>query len=115
MVEAVLTRSLRSKKRMTQIMNAEVESMDMTGVLVLGWILLKKAGRRLSELIAIGDREAERIPALAVVMKAIRAAPERIIRPGVPINDCAASEIGVRLLLRVASFRTPTVILTIIM
>jgi hypothetical protein len=45
---------------------------------------------------AMGKREADRMPALAVVMKAIRAATAMMVPPSGPIRELAPREMGMR-------------------
>ena len=67
-------------------------------------------GKSLSRLIAIESREAVRMPALPVVMKARRAATANITIPEFPIKVLAPSEIGVRELESSVASSSPTVI-----
>ena len=95
-VEAILTRLLISRNAIAHIMKREVSIIDTKGVLNLILTLEKIEGSKLSFAIASGLREAAIRPAFAVVIKANIPAIIKIIKPVLPNNCFAASDIGVR-------------------
>ena len=107
-VEAILTRSsMESVSKMTIIITV-VTPIDMWGVPYFLLVLENIAGNKPSRLMAKGEREAAKMPALAAVRKASSAPTERVILPGKPIVAMAASESGSRgALPKVAGAMTP--------
>ena len=94
MVEAVLTRSSTDNSPITRIMNAAVMAIATCGVPNRALVLEKTSGMRPSLLMAMGERDAERMPALAVVAKAKNAAKPTMTRPAYPIVAAAPSAMG---------------------
>jgi len=90
-----------SKPTIAKIINAEVKTIEKTGVWVRLLIEAKVLGNKWSRPIAIGYRDAARIPALPVEAKAATA--EATIKitpnsPGIQLRTTAAeSATGVRL------------------
>ena len=68
----------------------------------------RKLGSSPSRLIAIGVRDADRMPALPVVMNATIAAIAMMMTPDVPANVPAAVESGVRDDARAPASSVPT-------
>ncbi len=93
--EATLT-NVSNGKSNAQMINIPVITIDKTGVLNFLLIKLIFLGSRLSLLKANGYRDADIIPAFAVVIKANKAAIDIITNPGVPIIILDASASGVR-------------------
>ena len=67
MVEAVLARSSTERKRIITSMSAAVRRIAAQGVPKRALVRARAHGRRPSRLMAMGEREAESIPALPVV------------------------------------------------
>jgi hypothetical protein len=108
-VEAVFTRFSIDRKVITTIINPVVAIIDTWGVENRRFTLLKKPGRRSSRLMAIGERDALRIPELAVVIKASIAPAARISTPVLPMATLAPSEMGVNESRRAAASTMPVV------
>ena len=80
-VEATLTSVTRSRKAITSIMRRVVTMMLECGVPNRGLTFPRNPGISPSRLMAIGVREAERMPAFPVVMNARSAATARMMTP----------------------------------
>ena len=82
--EATFTRFSRFKKSITVIIKIPVDIMEKWGVLNRLFTFAKNSGKSWSRLIAIGKRDADNMPALAVETKASIPANAIIMLPTVP-------------------------------
>ena len=107
--EAVLTSSFNSKNTIAKIINPQVSRMLKVGVPKRLLSLDNVLGSKWSRLIAIGLRDAARIPPLAVVTNAANAASVSSTTPGVPRKTFAAVEMGASVADKTPLSKTPIV------